>query len=125
MSNHLENMARRLENDPFFLACPLKLYQTSEGLSEDALAAFFGCLKESLVSIRLCRAPGGEDESFHDDIGRIATRFSVKGEALAEAIRRGQALFHMTRKETKSGTLLAARDGDAQDQADGNPGGQP
>jgi hypothetical protein len=125
MSNHLENMARRLENDPFFLACPLKLFQASEGLSEDALAASLGCSRDSLTSIRLCRAPGGEEDSFHDDIGRIATRFLVDGDALAEAIRRGQALFHMTRKETKSGTLLAARDGDGQDEADGNRGGQP
>lgn len=124
MSNHLENMARRLESDPFFLACALKLYQTSEGLSDDALAAFLDCSKESLVSIRLCRAPEGEEDSFLDEIGRIATRFSVNGDALAEAIRRGQALFHMARRETGSGTLLAARDGDAEQNADGR-GGQP
>jgi hypothetical protein len=125
MSNHLENMARRLEGDPFFLACPLKLFQVSEGLSEEALVTSLGCSKDSLASIRLCRAPAAEEDSFQDDIGRIATKFSLNGDALAEAIRRGQALYHMARKETKSGTLLAARDGDAQDEADGNQGGQP
>jgi hypothetical protein len=110
MSDHLSNMARRVESDPFFLACPLKLYQNSEGLSEDALAAALGCSKDSLVSIRLCRAPAGEEESFHDDIERIATRFSADADALAMAVRRGQALFQMTTDGTTSGTLLAARD---------------
>ncbi len=112
MGNHLENLARRLESDPFFLACPLRLYQMSEGLSDDALAAGLKCSKETLLSVRLCRASAGEEESFHDDIERITTRFSVDADALAEAVRRGQALFHMTSGRNASGTLLAARDGD-------------
>jgi len=125
MGNHLENMARRLESDPFFLACPLKLYQESERLSEDLLAAGLKCSKEALVSVRLCRAPAGEEESFQDAIERIAARFSVDVDALAEAIRRGQALFHMTSGRTASGTLLAARDGDKVRENDQRKGGSP
>ena len=123
MGNHLENMARRVECDPFFLACPLELYRKSEGLSEDALAAGLKCSKEALLSIRLCRAPAGEEESFHDDIERIAARFSVDADALAEAVRRGQALFHMASGRNASGTLLAARDGDTDRGTDQRKGG--
>jgi hypothetical protein len=125
MGNHLENMARRLESDPFFLACALKLYQRSEGLSEDALAAGLKCSKEALLSVRLCRAPAGEEESFHDDIEQIAARFLVDADALAEAVRRGQALFHMTSVRNASGTLLAARDGDSERETDQRKGGSP
>jgi hypothetical protein len=125
MGNHLENMARRLESDPFFLACPLKLYQRSEALSEDTLAAGLKCSKEALLSVRLCRAPAGEEESFHDDIERIAARFSVDADALAEAVRRGQALFHMTSGRNTSGTLLAARDCDRERGTDQRKGGSP
>jgi hypothetical protein len=122
MGNHLEKLARRLENDPFFLACPLKLYQKSEGLSEDTLASGLKCSKEALLSVRLCRAPGGQEDSFQDDIEHIAKRFSVDAGALAEAVRRGQALFHMTSGPKASGTLLAARDGESTDQRKGgNP----
>src|SRR5262249_47556869 len=97
---------------PFFLACPLKLYQKSEGLGQDALAAVLKCSNDALLSVRLCRAPAGEAESFQDDIERIATRFSVDADALAEAVRRGQALFHMATSDPRVGrTLLAARDG--------------
>jgi hypothetical protein len=125
MPNHLENMARRLEGDPFFLACPLMLYQKSEGHSEEALAARFQCSREALTSLRLCRAPAGEGESFHDDIERIAARFSVNADALAEAVRRGQSLFHMTSEKTESVTLLAARDGDRKPDPDQRKGDRP
>ncbi len=107
--NHLENLARRLEADPFFLACPLKLHQRSAGLSDEALAASFGCPMDSLTSIRLCRAPTSE-ASFLDDIERIAARFSVDSGILAEAVRRGQSLYHMAAEGADSSTLLAARD---------------
>jgi hypothetical protein len=122
MANHLENLARRLESDPFFLACPLKLYQQSEGLDEGTFAVGLKCSKDALLSIRLCRAPVGEEESFLDDIERIADRFSVDADALAEAVRRGQALFHMTSR-CNAGTLLAARDGESEQGADQEEGG--
>jgi len=125
MGSHLENMARRLESDPFFLACPLKLYQKSEGLSEDTLAAVLKCSKDAILSVRLCRAPAGEEESFQDDIERIAGRFSVDADALAEAVRRGQALFHMTSGRTASAPLLAARDRDKERENDQRKGGIP
>jgi hypothetical protein len=123
MTDRLENLARRLESDPFFLACPLKLYQTSERLDEDRLAAALKCPRESLVSIRLCRAPSGEYETFQDDIERIATKFSADVDALADAIRRGQALFHMAGGQSASGTLLAARDGDRDSKGEQSKGG--
>lgn len=123
MANRLENLASRLESDPFFLACPLKLYQTSERLDEKGLAAALKCSKESLVSIRLCRSPSGENESFQDDIARIAARFSADADSLAEAVRRGQALFHMASGRAASGTLLAARDGDSKPASEQAKGG--
>jgi hypothetical protein len=112
MANHLEHMARRLEDDPFFLACPIKLYARSEGLNEEAMAAGLKCSTSSLVMVRLCRSPPVESDTFYDDIERIASKFSLDAERLAEAVRRGQALFHMTTGAKPSRTLLAARDGD-------------
>jgi hypothetical protein len=123
MTNRLENLARRLESDPFFVACPLKLYQLSERFDDESLATALKCSKESLVSIRLCRAPSGEHETFQDDIERIASRFSADADALAEALRRGQALFHMAGGQTASGTLLAARDGDKEPGSEQSKGG--
>jgi hypothetical protein len=124
MANPLEHMARRLESDPFFLACPLKLYQKSEGLSDEGLAAALKSSREALLSVRLCRAPA-EEQCFGDEIERIAARFSVDGDALAEAVRRGQALFHMIGGQNVSATLLAARDGEKDQGGGQTKGGGP
>ena len=111
MAKNLEHLARRLVDDPFFVACPLTLYANSEGLDDESLASRLGCTEEAFTSMCLCRAPAGEAESFSDDIERIAAKFSVDADLLAEAIRRGQAIYQMKRKTESASTLLAARDG--------------
>ena len=114
MASNLENLASRLEGDPFFLACPLKHFAQSEGLDEETLASHLRCSNEALVSVRLCRAPTAESDAFHEEIDRVATRFAVDAGLLAEAVRRGQALFQMTQDGETRRTLLAARDGVAE-----------
>lgn len=122
MANNLEHLARRLEDDPFFLACSLKHYAKSEGLTGEKLASGLKCTEESLLRVQLCRAPTADDDSFFGEIERIATRFSVDAQALAEAVRRGQAICEMTTTEHSAGTLLAARDGENQKTDDTNGG---
>src|SRR6516164_9930156 len=106
---HLEHLARRLEDDPFFLACPLTRYALSEGLDDAGLARAFGCSRQALVQVRLCRAPAAEDPRFRDHLAHIARKFAVDGDVLVEAVRRGQALFAFSGGGSASGTLLAAR----------------
>jgi hypothetical protein len=125
MANHLENLARRLEADPFFLACPLKHFATSEEMTEEGLAAGLKCSMEELLQIRLCRAPAAEAEAFHNDVERIAMRFSADADVLAEAIRRGQAVYQMTQGGKKARTLLAARDRDTRKSAEDKKGDKP
>ena len=115
MAEPLENLARRLENDPFFLACPLKLFAESAGLAEREIATQLRCSVETLVRVRLCRAPLPESEQFRKDIARIAETYQVDALALTDAVRRGQAIWHL-RQEQAGGarTLLAARDSDGE-----------
>jgi hypothetical protein len=118
MDKHLEHLATRLEDDPFFLACALKHFARSEGLSSEQLAAALGCSADTLLLLRLCRAPASDDEAFSEGIEQITTRFSVDADVLAEAVRRGQALCAMTRDDQPQRTLLAARDGDTEEATD-------
>ncbi len=111
MTNHLEALARRVEDDPYFLSCFLTLHAKSEGLDEPMLARSLGCSTENMVLVRLCRAPGTEPAQFRKDIDEIATRFQLRQDSLIQAVRLGQALFHMSHPEsTGTGTLMAARD---------------
>jgi hypothetical protein len=115
MAEPLEYLARRLESDPFFLACPLKLYAKSEGIDERKMAERLACNEETLVRVKLCRAPS--QEGFQKDIACIAARYKLHGESLADAVRRGQALYSMA-AGSAGGTLLAARDGDTAERQD-------
>ena len=122
MSNHLDRLARRVEEVPFFLACYLKLYAQSEGLGEEMLATVLGCSQETLVRLRLCRAPEADAEQFQKDIDQIVERFRVHPDVLAQVVRRGHAILQM-RGSAPKGILLAARDVE-RERRDGQAGDQ-
>jgi hypothetical protein len=111
MTDHLATLAKRLEGDPYFLACALQSYADSERLDDAALARTLQCTPETLVQLKLCRAP--DVERFREDIDKIAARFAVDRNALAQAARQGQVLVHSRHTAPAGhGLLLAARDGD-------------
>lgn len=106
----LDALARRVEDDPRFLAHSLRLYAESERLNDDALAARLGCAAENLVMLRLCLAPGAT--TFRQDIATIARRHGANEQSLLTAARYGQVLVRL--RSAPSGnpvTFLAARDG--------------
>jgi hypothetical protein len=116
MANPLERLARRVDNEPSFLASTLALFAQSEALNEEALCRFLHCHRESFVMLRLCRTPDEDPSAFQDDVKRIAERFGADVDALAEAVRRGQALQRLRQTAAASGTLLAARDAEEEPQ---------
>jgi hypothetical protein len=124
MAKNLEHLAARVRNDPFFLACPLALFAKSEAMNEQQLAAWFHCSMATLTMIEVCRAPEAESSSFVADLGRVAARFSINPDRLVEAVRRGQAVFHMTASGDSRRTLMAARDADRKSIKPTEEGGQ-
>ena len=128
MAEHLDELARRMHADPFFLASALTAYARSEGLDEAALAARLGCPAGTLTMLRLCRRPQA-GARFGREIATIAGRFSVSAELLASIVRRADALEAMRDVDATGipgagdrGTLIAARDrlpdGDARARSD-------
>ncbi len=109
MADPLDTLVRRAESEPFFLASTLVLFARSEALDDEALSRFLHCPQESFAMLRLCRTPDEEPAGFQRDVKRIAERFGVDENALAEAVRRGQSLQRL-RQAASGGTLLAARD---------------
>jgi hypothetical protein len=109
VTDPLDTLARRVENEPFFLASTLALFARSEELDDEALCRFLRCPTESFAMLRLCRTPDEESSAFQRDVQRIAERFGADRDALTEAVRRGQALQRL-QQAAAGGTLLAARD---------------
>jgi hypothetical protein len=116
MSSRIDALGRRVENDPFFLASALADYARSEHLDNEDLAAALGCAVETLGPLRLCRRPRPDPGLFKQDIERIAARFGVDADLLAQAVRRSDALSSLRRAATGGrGLLMAARDRQAQE----------
>jgi hypothetical protein len=111
MSDSLDALARRAEGEPFFLASVLAAYARSEGADDAGLAAALGCRPGDLAMVRLCRAPRTEPDAFWEDVRRIAGRFGMDPERLAEAVKRGRVVLSFRAARPGSGApLIAARD---------------
>lgn len=109
MSDRLERFARRLRSDPYFLASALEDYAGSERLDRAGLAAALGCEPNQLGPLGLCRRPSPDAGSFADDVRRIAQRFNLPEERLAEVVRRSEALMALREADIED-VVAAARD---------------
>jgi hypothetical protein len=120
MSESLERLARRVREDPLFVAAPLALFAESQRLDDAALAARLGCEVSVLTPLRLCRNPQPQPPYFGRDVDRIAQHCGVDADALAEALRLGQALLAarpaVGGAATVAGYFLAARDAKPQEE---------
>jgi hypothetical protein len=116
MNERIAMFARRVEDDPFFLASALREYAQSENLDESGLATVLGCSVELLTLVAICRRPHPEPGRFQRDIDLIAARFDVRAGALAEIVRRAEVIAAMRRGiPTERGLLIAARERDDED----------
>jgi hypothetical protein len=109
MIDRIDAFARRLRSDRFFLASALEDYAGSERLDGAGLAAALGCRVADLGALGLCRRPRSDRQHFSDDVRRIAVRFDVSEDRLAEVVRRSDVLTAMREAESDD-VIAAARD---------------
>jgi hypothetical protein len=122
MAEPLEALAARAETESFFLAWLLAAYARSQGQDDPALAADLGCRVEELVMLRLCRAPRPESREFWEDVRRIAQRFGIAPQRLAEVVKRGRVIrLFQAPAPAAGGFLMAARDREPEPSPDEPP----
>ena len=116
MTDPLEALAARAEEEPFFLASVLASYRRGEGLDEATLAAALGCREEDLLMLKLCRTPRRDGPGFREDVDCICERFGLHRERLASVIKRGRVIARLqeaqetARQTAPGGFLMAARE---------------
>ena len=123
MMDHLKRLAKRVTDDPFFLASVLDAYAKSEQMDDSQLASRLGCSVASLTHLRLCRNPKPEPPHFWQDVQAISSRFHANADALAEVVRHGQNLLSPAATDTaaaerSAGFFMAARDDDESSEPD-------
>jgi hypothetical protein len=111
MIDRIDSFARRLRSDSYFLASALEDYATSEHLDAVGLAVAVGCRVTDLGSLGLCRRPRSDREHFMADVRRIAERFGISQDRLAEVVRRSDALTALREAESED-VIAAARNRD-------------
>jgi len=111
MSDPLEGLGRRVEQDQFFLALLLAEYARAERLDDTGLAQALGCRPETLTGIRLCRAPRPDPAGFREDVCQVAERFGLDAGRLRDVVREAEALRRLREGAAgPPGFLMAARD---------------
>ena len=122
MNAYLELLARRVADDPFFLAPVLNRFAHSEHLDDSALAARLGCDADALTRLRLCSNPPPDAPKFWNAIRQIAESAKIDPDILADIVRRGQTLLKVRPASESSpiqqpGFLMAARDDEPEDES--------
>ena len=125
MVDRLAALARRVEENPDFLALTLADYARSEGFDDTALAARLDCDVRLLSKLRMCRRPRPGPELVQADVTRIASAFGIDRDILLEAVRRADALAALRDVVDESGFLMAARDRAEDDTAQSDDGDAP
>lgn len=118
MSERVAALARRVEDDPFFLAAALSTYARAEGLSDAQLAQRLGCATAQLSAVRLCRKPRNSTREFQLDVERIADAFQIDAVVIAEAVRLADSLRAFEQVREDAGFLMAARNRDTDEDND-------
>lgn len=108
MSESLDWLSRRVEDDPTFLASVLAEYAVSEKLNDVGLAAALGCSRENLTLVRLCRVPRSDPAGLRADTAELAAAYGVDPLRLISVLRRTNSM-RAIRAATGLGSLLAAR----------------
>jgi hypothetical protein len=98
-------------------------------MDDNAVAKHLGCDVATLTHLRLCRNPDRDPPHFWRDVERIANRFDIDTDTLAEVVKLGQALLRTQHPVTEgvgesAGYLMAARDGESVCESEPDRGGE-
>jgi len=122
----LSGLARRLQNDPRFMAYVLVAYGRQEGFDAEELSQELGMLPAMLMRLALCKRPISGAPEFAEQVREIADYTLTDEIRLANVLRQVDSLEKLSRRSSAlappeaqsqleaafSSLLVAARDRD-------------
>jgi hypothetical protein len=92
VDEYLVGLARRLRENPDFMAYVLAVYQAQEHLQNDDLVDRLNLRANMLARLALCKRPSAESPDFADQVRQIAAYAGVEPAVLAAVIRQVDSL---------------------------------
>lgn len=108
-SSPLSELAKRLRDDPHYMAYVLARYSEHEGISEGNLAEALGTLPHLAIRLALCRVPDVATADFAVRVRQISD-FTLTDEALLASIIRQVSSIQALSNASERQLLSAARD---------------
>ena len=88
----IQNMARKLQDNPSYMAWIIFKFQKQEKLSMLNLVNILGANEESLAKLALCKRPDSNSSEFGKQIRQISEHTSIDPLILARLIRQSESV---------------------------------
>jgi hypothetical protein len=88
----MSGLARRLRDNPNFMARVLAVYQEQERLGDDALAEHLHTTPATLARLAVCKRPDSSSPQFADQVRQISTYTNIDPAQLANIVRQVDSL---------------------------------
>ncbi len=99
---YLAGLARRLRDDPHYMANILAVYQQQERLDENELIGQLNTGLGNLVRLSLCKRPDANSPHFAEQIRQIAVYTGIEPSKLANIVRQVDALNILSKQVSMS-----------------------
>lgn len=103
----IQNMARKLEDNPSYMAWIIVKFQKQEKLSMLKLVNLLGTNEESLAVLALCKRPDSNSSEFGKQIRQISEHTSIDPLILARLIRQTESVTALEGKRSVNPELKA------------------
>ena len=104
----IQNMARKLQDNPSYMAWIISKFQKQEKLSTLNLLNLLGANEESLAKLALCKRPDSNSSEFSKQIRQISEHTSIDPLILARLIRQSESVTALAGKRSANPELEAS-----------------
>ncbi len=125
--HQLQNMAKKLQDNPSYMAWIISVYQKQERLSLQNLLNILCTNEGALAKLALCKKPNSNSSEFSKQVQQISTFTNIAPLTLAKLIRQSESVTALTGRYSKNSELrtsatqlglAAARDRTIEDRTD-------
>jgi hypothetical protein len=104
----IQNMARKLQDNPSYMAWIIVKFQKQEKMSTLNLVNLLGANEESLAKLALCKRPDSNSSEFSKQIRQISEHTSIDPLILARLIRQSESVTALAGKRSANLELKAS-----------------